>query len=83
MYDIVLMDITMPIMSGDEAVKKLREMNWTGVVIALTANAMESDRNYYLDAGMDAVVTKPFQMAQLRSVINEQLGKRKARMGAA
>lgn len=76
-YDVVLMDITMPVMSGDEAVKKLREMKWKGVVIALTANAMESDREHYLEAGMDAVVTKPFQMNQLRAVINEQLEKRK------
>ena len=77
LYDVVLMDITMPVMSGDEAVKKLRGMNWRGVVIALTANAMESDRDFYLSVGMDAVVTKPFQMSQLRTVIASLLDKNK------
>ena len=76
-YDVVLMDITMPIMSGDDAVRKLREMGWKGIVIALTANAMESDRQHYLEAGMDAVITKPFQMNQLRSVISDLLEKKK------
>ena len=76
-YDVVLMDITMPVMSGDEAVKRLRDLGWDGVVIALTANAMESDKQKYLEAGMDAVLTKPCKMDNLKSVIIEQLVKRK------
>ena len=68
-YDIVLMDITMPVMSGDAAVSKLRERGYhPGVVIALTANAMEEDKRQYLRAGMDAVITKPFKMVQLQEV---------------
>jgi len=76
LYDVVLMDITMPVMSGDTAVAKLRQAGWEGVVVALTANALETDREKYLKAGMDAVVTKPFQMDDLRAMINTQLQKR-------
>ena len=75
-YDVVLMDITMPVMSGDVAVKKLRDLGWEDTVIALTANAMESDKQKYLEAGMDAVLTKPCKMDNLKSVIIEQLLKR-------
>ena len=75
LYDVVLMDITMPIMSGDVAVRKLRESGYPGVVIALTANAMESDKVHYMEVGMNAVVTKPFKMSELCSTINEQLKK--------
>ena len=70
------MDITMPVMSGDVAVKKLRDLGWEDTVIALTANAMESDKQKYLEAGMDAVLTKPCKMDNLKSVIIEQLLKR-------
>ena len=76
-YDVTLMDITMPVMSGDVAVKKLRERDWSDVVIALTANAMESDREKYLQAGMDAVLTKPCKMDNLKAVVVDQLRKRK------
>ncbi|QDZ17492.1 signal transduction histidine kinase [Chloropicon primus] len=75
-YDVVLMDITMPVMSGDEAVKRLRDQGWDQAVIALTANAMESDKQKYLEAGMDAVLTKPCKMDNLKKVIVEQLKKR-------
>ena len=75
-FDVVLMDITMPVMSGDVAVKKLRERDWSDVVIALTANAMESDREKYLQAGMDAVLTKPCKMDNLKAVVVDQLRKR-------
>ncbi|QDZ23771.1 signal transduction histidine kinase [Chloropicon primus] len=76
-YDVILMDITMPVMSGDEAVKRLRESGWDQAVIALTANAMESDKLKYLEAGMDAVLTKPCRMDNLKKVIVEQLIKRR------
>ena len=75
-YHVVLMDITMPVMSGDEAVKRLRELGWDQAVIALTANAMESDKQKYIEAGMDAVLTKPCKMLNLKSVIINELTKR-------
>jgi len=63
-------------MSGDEAVKRLREQGWDQAVIALTANAMESDKQKYLKCGMDAVLTKPCKMDNLKNVIVQQLQKR-------
>ncbi len=75
-YDVVLMDITMPVMTGDEAVKRLRDLGWDGVVIALTANAMETDKQKYLEAGMDAVLTKPCKMDNLKNVMVDWLIKR-------
>lgn len=72
------MDITMPVISGDEAVRKLREQGWDRAVIALTANAMESDKQKYLEAGMDAVLTKPCKMDNLKNIIIDELTKRKS-----
>ena len=72
-YDVVLMDITMPVLSGDQVVKRLRRGGWDGIVVALTGNAMEIDQEKFLAAGMDAVLTKPFQMERLRLLITEQL----------
>ena len=67
------MDITMPVLSGDQAVKQLRKDGWKGVVIALTGNDTDIDQAKFLDSGMDAVLTKPFQMERLRLLITEQL----------
>ena len=67
----------MPVMSGDVAVSKMRENGYSGIVIALTANAMDEDKQLYLNVGMDAVVTKPFKMNELRMVITDLLAKRR------
>ena len=75
-YDVVLMDITMPVLSGDQAVKQLRKDGWEGVVIALTGNDTEIDQDKFIDSGMDAVLTKPFQMERLRLLVVEELKKK-------
>eukprot|EP00238_Polyblepharides_amylifera_P000716 CAMPEP_0196572138 /NCGR_PEP_ID=MMETSP1081-20130531/2234_1 /TAXON_ID=36882 /ORGANISM="Pyramimonas amylifera, Strain CCMP720" /LENGTH=912 /DNA_ID=CAMNT_0041889345 /DNA_START=169 /DNA_END=2907 /DNA_ORIENTATION=- len=80
-YPLVLMDISMPVMSGDKAVAELRKKGWDGVVIALTANAMELDRLKYIEMGMDAVVTKPFQVETLVAKILECFEKRRVLSG--
>ncbi|KAJ3285361.1 hypothetical protein HK104_009529 [Borealophlyctis nickersoniae] len=61
-FDIILMDMQMPVMSGIEATLAIRSMPLKGkqpVIIALTANAMETDRQRCIDAGMDGHVSKP------------------------
>ena len=76
-YDVVLMDIMMPVMDGIEASKKIRALETPAAkipLIALTANAMKGDREIYLSAGMDGYVSKPLSASSLFSALAEQLG---------
>ncbi|EHQ89986.1 PAS domain S-box protein [Desulfosporosinus youngiae] len=67
-YDVILMDIQMPEMDGIEASKKIREMEDPGnyiPIIAMTAYALQGDRERFLALGMDGYVSKPIQMGEL------------------
>ena len=64
-YDFVLMDMKMPIMGGLEAVRKIREFNKEIMIIALTANAFESDRICALEAGCNLFIAKPLKQNEL------------------
>jgi signal transduction histidine kinase/CheY-like chemotaxis protein/sensor domain CHASE-containing protein len=78
-FDLVLMDVRMPELSGPEATRQIRNTAgaWAHVpVIALTADAMEEHRAGYFAAGMDGVATKPIDRAQLAELINDVLGER-------
>lgn len=69
-YDLVLMDINMPEMNGIEATKKLREaFDDTLPIVALTANAAEGDRNYFISMGMDDYLSKPINPTELENVL--------------
>lgn len=73
-FDVVLMDIQMPEMDGEEAARKIRSrlpVERQPVIIALTANAIEGDAERYLEAGMNAYLSKPIQLAQLQKVLQE------------
>jgi CheY-like chemotaxis protein/signal transduction histidine kinase len=63
-YDLILMDIMMPVMDGITATKKIREIEATGEhhipIIAVTANALAGDRENCLAAGVDEYIAKPF-----------------------
>ncbi len=78
-YDLVLMDCQMPVLDGFEATRRLRawEARQAGrpplPIIALTANAMQGDRERCLAAGMTDYVTKPFAQDQLTKVIKRWL----------
>lgn len=67
-FDMVLLDIHMPVMDGPETLKRIRASGeaWADVpVIALTANAMAGDRERYEDMGMDGYVAKPIDQREL------------------
>lgn len=70
-YDLVLMDIQMPVMDGLAAVKVLREQSSSQLVYALTANATEEYREQAMEAGMDGFITKPISIAKLQSTLRE------------
>ena len=69
-YDVILMDIQMPDMDGLEATRQIRK-RYTGAkrpwVIAMTANAMDSDRKNCFDAGMDGYLSKPVRIEALEA----------------
>ena len=80
--DGVLMDIQMPVMDGLTAVKILRREGRPGVrnlpVIAMTAHAMQEDRDKSLSAGMDGHITKPIDIAELTRTLARWIGGGKA-----
>ena len=71
-FDIILMDIQMPVMDGIETTRKIRkELKLDVPIIALTANALKEDKEKYLNAGMDSYISKPFDQQELLRVISD------------
>ncbi len=77
-FDIIFMDIQMPVMSGMEATKAIieyeKEENLPHIpIIALTANALKGDKEKYMKAGMDDYASKPLDLAEIKKIIAEFL----------
>ena len=74
-YDLILMDIQMPVMNGYEATKRIRTLNDPEIssipIVAMTANAFEEDREKSIEAGMNGHLTKPVSVEALMNMIQE------------
>jgi len=68
-YDVVLMDVQMPVMDGPSATRAIRAAGETIPILAVTAHAMAGDKERFLAAGMDGYVTKPYEIATLLAEI--------------
>ena len=76
-YDLILMDIQMPILNGYEATKQIRALEHPALagipIIAMTANAFEEDRKAAIEAGMDGHIAKPIDVPKLMELLKEIL----------
>lgn len=76
-YDVILMDIQMPVMDGYEAARRIRGLKDREralvPIIAMTANAFDEDRKAALEAGMNGHLAKPLDVGKMFSVLEEIL----------
>ena len=79
-YDIILMDLQMPVMDGYKATSEIRTLPnraQAGIpIVAMTANAFDTDRQKCLEAGMNAHVSKPIDVEVLKHTLGKELSKR-------
>ncbi len=70
-YDLILMDIMMPYMNGEQTLQKLKENpNFTTPVIALTADALTGSKEKYIEKGFNDYISKPFSREQIKEKLN-------------
>lgn len=72
-YNLILMDINMPLCGGVEACEKIRKLDKNIPIVALTANAIKGDKEKFLNAGMNEHLTKPINFHKLKEVLEKYL----------
>ena len=72
--DVILMDIRMPIMDGIQATEKIRTISLTVPIIAVTAYAFYTEQQQAIQAGCNAVISKPYSLERLKETIESYIG---------
>ena len=72
--DLILMDIRMPVMDGIQATEKIRTISLTVPIIAVTAYAFYTEQQQAIQAGCNAVISKPYSLERLRETIESCIG---------
>jgi len=80
-YDLVCLDNAMPILSGEEVVRRLRSLGRTDLVVGCTGNALADDQASYLAAGANRILTKPILLKDLKGLLQVALQRREANGG--
>lgn len=77
-YDIIFMDIQMPEMDGYQATQEIRKLdgeNKNTPIVAITANALDGDKEQCLEAGMNDYISKPIRAEQIEQIMYKYVGK--------
>ena len=74
-FDLILMDLNMPVMNGFEATQKIREFNESVPIIALTAVAIDEIKDKVFKAGLNDIINKPYDNQEFFQIILRNLAK--------
>ena len=71
-YDVVLMNLVMPVMNGLDSTKAIRQLGYKGPIIGLTTLCFYEDLDLFIKAGLSAILVKPLNMDKVYSIINSE-----------